>query len=201
METNETAPLHSNKLRVLVIDDEKNIRTTLSLCLEQMGCTVTAVSTPEAALAALRQQPYELSFLDLRLGGADGLDVISKLLAIDAASMLNDLRAPPGNRLEALHGARKGQFSIRVNDQWRICFTWSTSGFDTSLIKPPSNAISKCACWTSRDVCKRLHRPSILKPTHPRSAAYSKSPPKPRLRTFRCCYGEKAAQERAFWHA
>jgi two-component system, NtrC family, response regulator AlgB len=88
METNEAAPLHSNKLRVLVIDDEKNIRTTLSLCLEQMGCTVTAVSTPEAALAALRQQPYELSFLDLRLGGTDGLDVISKLLAIDASLLV-----------------------------------------------------------------------------------------------------------------
>ncbi len=88
MDTNEAAPLHSNKLRVLVIDDEKNIRTTLSLCLEQMGCTVTAVSTPEAALAALRQQPYELSFLDLRLGGADGLDLISKLLAIDASLLV-----------------------------------------------------------------------------------------------------------------
>ena len=88
MDTNEAAPLHSNKLRVLVIDDEKNIRTTLSLCLEQMGCTVTAVSTPEAALAALRQQPYELSFLDLRLGGADGLDLIPKLLAIDAGLLV-----------------------------------------------------------------------------------------------------------------
>jgi two-component system, NtrC family, response regulator AlgB len=88
MKPNETAPLHSNKLRVLVIDDEKNIRTTLSLCLEQMGCTVTAVPTPEAALAALRQQPYELSFLDLRLGGTDGLDVISKLLAIDASLLV-----------------------------------------------------------------------------------------------------------------
>ena len=88
METIDAAPLHSNKLRVLVIDDEKNIRTTLSLCLEQMGCTVTAVSTPEAALAALRQQPYELSFLDLRLGGTDGLDLISKLLAIDASLLV-----------------------------------------------------------------------------------------------------------------
>jgi NtrC-family two-component system response regulator AlgB len=70
---------------VLVIDDEKNIRTTLSLCLEQMGCIVTAVSASEAALAALRQQPYELAFLDLRLGEANGLDLIPKLLTIDAA--------------------------------------------------------------------------------------------------------------------
>src|SRR6516225_2034468 len=87
MQARDPSP-QAEKLRVLVIDDEKNIRTTLSLCLEQMGCTVTAVSTPEAALAALRQQPYELSFLDLRLGGTDGLDLISKLLAIDASLLV-----------------------------------------------------------------------------------------------------------------
>jgi proteic killer suppression protein len=48
----------------------------------------------------------------------------AKLLAIDAAKDLADLRVPPGNRLEALHGDRAGQYSIRVNDQWRICFVW-----------------------------------------------------------------------------
>jgi toxin HigB-1 len=48
----------------------------------------------------------------------------AKLLAIDAASTLNDLRVPPGNRLQALHGDRQGQFSIRINDRWRICFVW-----------------------------------------------------------------------------
>ena len=84
MEANESASLQPSRLRVLVIDDEKNIRTTLSLCLEQMGCTVTAVSASEAALAALRQQPYELAFLDLRLGESNGLDLIPKLLTIDA---------------------------------------------------------------------------------------------------------------------
>ena len=47
-----------------------------------------------------------------------------KLLAIDAASLLDDLRSPPGNRLEALHGNRQGQQRIRVNDHWRICFWW-----------------------------------------------------------------------------
>ena len=47
-----------------------------------------------------------------------------KLLLIDAAARLDDLRVPPGNRLEALKGDRKGQWSIRVNDQWRICFRW-----------------------------------------------------------------------------
>ena len=50
--------------------------------------------------------------------------VRGKLLAIDAAKQLDDLRLPPGNRLEALHGDRRGQQSIRINDQWRICFEW-----------------------------------------------------------------------------
>ena len=48
----------------------------------------------------------------------------AKLLAIDAAKQLDDLRIPPGNRLEALHSDRRGQYSIRINDQWRICFEW-----------------------------------------------------------------------------
>lgn len=43
---------------------------------------------------------------------------------LDAARALDDLRAPPGNRLEALKGSRLGQMSIRVNEQWRICFFW-----------------------------------------------------------------------------
>jgi toxin HigB-1 len=47
-----------------------------------------------------------------------------KLAAIDAASILDDLRVPPGNRLEPLHGDRKGQHSIRINDQYRVCFVW-----------------------------------------------------------------------------
>jgi proteic killer suppression protein len=47
-----------------------------------------------------------------------------KLNAIDAAVSLEDLRLPPSNRLEILKGDRKGQHSIRVNDQWRICFLW-----------------------------------------------------------------------------
>ena len=46
------------------------------------------------------------------------------LLTIDAAGRLEDLRVPPGNRLEALRGDRRGQYSIRVNEQWRICFAW-----------------------------------------------------------------------------
>jgi proteic killer suppression protein len=51
-----------------------------------------------------------------------------KLQMIAAARILDDLRLPPGNRLEALTGDRKGQHSIRVNDQFRICFIWTTEG-------------------------------------------------------------------------
>jgi toxin HigB-1 len=47
-----------------------------------------------------------------------------KLLYLEDADDLRDLRSPPGNRLEQLHGDRAGQYSIRINDQWRICFTW-----------------------------------------------------------------------------
>ncbi|MGF6284024.1 proteic killer suppression protein [Pseudomonas sp. BT76 TE3572] len=51
-----------------------------------------------------------------------------KLTMLDAAAVLIDLRSPPGNRLEALGGNRKGQHSIRINTQWRICFVWGLNG-------------------------------------------------------------------------
>lgn len=51
--------------------------------------------------------------------------MLRKLVAVDAAEALEDLRVPPGNRLEKLKGDRAGQHSIRVNDQWRICFRWA----------------------------------------------------------------------------
>ncbi len=49
-----------------------------------------------------------------------------KLALIDSADLIVDLKIPPGNRLEKLSGDRKGQYSIRVNDQWRICFKWKS---------------------------------------------------------------------------
>lgn len=51
-----------------------------------------------------------------------------KLAMLNRAATLSDLRVPPGNRLEALVGNRKGQNSIRINDQWRVCFVWSEQG-------------------------------------------------------------------------
>lgn len=53
--------------------------------------------------------------------------MLRKLVQVDAATRLDDLRVPPGNRLEKLSGDRAGQHSIRVNEQWRICFRWTGS--------------------------------------------------------------------------
>ena len=50
------------------------------------------------------------------------------LVMLDAAETLDDVRVPPGNRLAALRGDRAGQHSIRINQQWRICFTWTDAG-------------------------------------------------------------------------
>lgn len=53
---------------------------------------------------------------------------LRKLFMLDKAQSLNDLKIPPANRLEALKDDRKGQHSIRINDQWRICFAWTKNG-------------------------------------------------------------------------
>jgi proteic killer suppression protein len=65
----------------------------------------------------VRRYPSDLQRLMLR-----------KLVALDAAEALHDLRVPPENRLEKLKGDRAGQHSVRVNDQWRICFRWTDGG-------------------------------------------------------------------------
>lgn len=58
-----------------------------------------------------------------------------KLMQIHNARSLDDLRAPPGNRLERLAGERKGQYSIRINDQWRICFRWhGGDAYDVEIV-------------------------------------------------------------------
>jgi proteic killer suppression protein len=64
-----------------------------------------------------RRLPFDMQATALR-----------KLRLLNQARALSDLRVPPGNRLEALKGDRTGQYSIRVNDQWRICFVWREGG-------------------------------------------------------------------------
>jgi toxin HigB-1 len=62
-----------------------------------------------------------------KYGTAKGA-LLRKLDMLNAANQPRDLRAPPGNRLERLKGDREGQFAIRVNDQWRLCFRWAPEG-------------------------------------------------------------------------
>lgn len=60
---------------------------------------------------------------------------LKKLLMLDAAEALQDLRSPPGNRLEKLTGDRQGQYSIRINERWRICFVWRGSdAYDVEIV-------------------------------------------------------------------
>ena len=70
-----------------------------------------------------------------RLPGTLHRTALRKLLLLDAAERLADLRAPPGNRLERLSGDRAGQHSIRINDQWRICFRWRAGdAYDVEIV-------------------------------------------------------------------
>lgn len=60
---------------------------------------------------------------------------LRKLLMLDAAVRLNDLRIPPANRLEKLVGRRSGEYSIRINDQWRVCFRWlEGDAYDVEIV-------------------------------------------------------------------
>jgi toxin HigB-1 len=60
---------------------------------------------------------------------------LRKLRMLDAAEELGDLRVPPGNRLEQLKGDREGQYSIRINDQWRLCFRWEAgNAYDVEIV-------------------------------------------------------------------
>ncbi len=80
-ETERSADARAPAPRVLVVDDDKNIRVTLRVCLEGMGCEVHAVGQSDAALAAVAERSFDLAFLDLRLGAASGLDLLPRLLA------------------------------------------------------------------------------------------------------------------------
>ena len=72
----------------------------------------------------------ELLFSGQRVTRWVGIEraALRKLAQLDWSMNLDDLRVPPGNRLEALKGDRKGQYSLRINDRWRVCFTWAHHG-------------------------------------------------------------------------
>lgn len=78
-------------------------------------------------IRSYRSQDTETLFADVEVPRFRAIERIArrKLLYLHRARSLQDLRIPPGNRLEALKGDRKGQHSIRINDRWRICFVWT----------------------------------------------------------------------------
>jgi len=77
-------------------------------------------------IRSFRDKATEALFRDVSVSRFRSIERIARrrLLYLHRATRLEDLRAPPGNRLELLKGNRKGQYSIRINAQWRICFVW-----------------------------------------------------------------------------
>ena len=88
-------------------------------------------------IRSFRSKDTEALFADLDVLRFRAFERIArrKLLYLHRARSLQDLRVPPGNRLEALKGDRKGQHSIRINDRWRICFVWTRGdAYDVEIV-------------------------------------------------------------------
>ena len=88
-------------------------------------------------IRSFRSKETETLFADIEVPRFRAFERIArrKLLYLHRARSLPDLLAPPGNRLEALRGDRKGQHSIRINDQWRVCFVWKNGDtYDVEII-------------------------------------------------------------------
>jgi len=96
---------------------KRNITLDVINASRYYSAVIRSFKDPEAELIFKRERSRKLPQNILR-------PALKKLLVLDAADALADLRIPPGNRLEKLSGDRKGQHSIRINDQWRICFRW-----------------------------------------------------------------------------
>jgi len=81
-------------------------------------------------IRSFRDAATERLWMGAKVKRFSGIDkqAYRKLDVLHGATSLDDLRSPPGNRLEALAGNRRGQHSIRINDQWRICFIWTAEG-------------------------------------------------------------------------
>jgi proteic killer suppression protein len=88
-------------------------------------------------IRSFRDTDVEALFTDVSVRRFKDIERVArrKLLYLHRARTLDDLKAPPGNRLEALKGDRRGQYSIRINDQWRVCFTWhSGDAHDVEIV-------------------------------------------------------------------
>ena len=180
------------RLRVLVIDDEKNIRATFSLCLEQAGCQVTAVSSGESALDALTQQAYDLAFLDVRLGDTSGLDLIPKLIA-DCPNLLVVVITAYATIDSAVDAIKRGAAD------------YLPKPFTPAQIR---HVVDQCI--KQRDLKRQvIDLEGRLREAAPDSDLESDSPKlravfevarkAPRARTQRCCCAAKAAPARACW--
>jgi proteic killer suppression protein len=79
-------------------------------------------------IRSFRDKDVEALFNDITVRRFKAIERTArrKLLYLHRARVLDDLKAPPGSHLEALRGDRRGQYSIRINDQWRVCFTWES---------------------------------------------------------------------------
>jgi toxin HigB-1 len=87
-------------------------------------------------IRSFRDKKAEKLFNDQDVPGFRAIERVARrrLLYLHRARTLDDLRVPPGNRIEALKGDRRGQYSIRINDQWRICFHWEDGdAFDVEI--------------------------------------------------------------------
>ena len=94
-------------------------------------------NTLNKVIRAFRCRDTEALFNDMDVPRFRAFERVArrKLLYLHRARRLADLRVPPGNRLEALKGRRKGQHSVRINDQWRICFVWRGGDvFDVEIV-------------------------------------------------------------------
>jgi toxin HigB-1 len=88
-------------------------------------------------IVSFKCRDTEAMFLGKRIGRFSGIEPVAmrKLALLNVAERIEDLRVPPGNRLEALKGKRRGQWSVRINDQWRICFRFEGgSAVDVEIV-------------------------------------------------------------------
>jgi toxin HigB-1 len=102
-----------------------------------MACQSMIRSFRDTQTESFRDAQTETLFNDRRVSRFRAIERVArrKFLLLHQALRLEDLRVPPVNRLEALRGERKGQYSIRINDQWRICLRWTDGdAFDVEII-------------------------------------------------------------------